>query len=191
VARAAAAVEGRIARSLEGVETVAAIVRDVRGLSHADGDERHPVDLGSLIGDVLRLAAHRLSHGQIDLVLPPLPPIECSEQQVKQVFLDLLLNAAQATPPGGHIRIRGEGTDQEVRVSVEDEGPAMEPDELVGLFDPLTTGRAAREGRGLGLSISYQILRQHGGRIEVDSPPGSGTRVTLRWPLAPGGEVAA
>ncbi|MGH0036833.1 MAG: ATP-binding protein [Myxococcota bacterium] len=188
LAHAAKSVQEVIGRSLEGVGVVADIVREVRNLSHADADERRAVDLGDLIRGILRLAAHRLNHGQIDLELPDLPPVECSEQQVKQVFLDLFLNAARVTPPGGRIRVRGERLEREVRVSVEDQGPRMAAEDLVGLFDPLTSGRATREGRGLGLSISYQILRQHGGHIEVESPPDAGTRVTLRWPLDAGDE---
>jgi two-component system NtrC family sensor kinase len=182
---AAAATEAGccVGRCLEGIDAVAAIVRDVRGLSHADGDERRAVDLCALVGGVLRLAGQRLRHGRVDFACPMLPPVECAEQQVKQVFLDLVLNAARVTPEGGHIRIRGGRCDREVWVSVEDEGPPIPAAELTGLFDPLATNRAIREGRGLGLSVSYQILRQHGGRIEVDSPSECGTRVTLRWPI--------
>jgi signal transduction histidine kinase len=103
------------------------------------------------------------------------------------VFLNLVTNAAQATPEnGGIIRIvaRRVGADQ-VAVDVEDNGHGIPPEVLPKIFDPFFTTKDVGKGTGLGLSIAYKIVQQHGGKISVTSEIGKGTRFTVQLPIEP------
>ncbi len=111
----------------------------------------------------------------------PNPKLRGDPEKLKQLFLNLAINALEATPPGGRIRVRAERRPGRwVRVVVEDTGPGMDEDTLAQIFDPFFTTK--NEGTGLGLSIAHSIVEQHGGRIDVESTPGEGTRFTVELP---------
>jgi signal transduction histidine kinase len=113
-----------------------------------------------------------------------LPLIECDEEQIKQVMLNLLMNAAQAMPEGGLITVTAYKEGSEIALSVCDEGEGV-PDELASrIFDPFFTTREA--GTGLGLAVVHQIVMQHGGRIEVGKNGAKGTRFTIHLPIRSG-----
>jgi PAS domain S-box-containing protein len=171
--------------SLRGVERVASIVREVRGFSHGGMGRRQPAELSELLDGALRLAAHRIRHCAVveRHYATDLPRVECAGQDLKQVFLSLILNAARAVGDTGTIRLITECRDNQVVVRIEDDGCGIAPDQLERIFDPIVTPLAVGEGRGLGLSISYQILREHGGEISLESEPGAGTRVQVSLPL--------
>ncbi len=115
------------------------------------------------------------------LDLGPNPKIEGDPEKLKQLFLNLAINALEVTPGGGEIRVRvSSAEDGWVRVVVEDTGPGMDPETLAHAFDPFFTTK--NEGTGLGLSIAHSIVEQHGGRIDVESEPGRGTRFTVELP---------
>ena len=107
--------------------------------------------------------------------------------QIKQVLLNLLHNALHAMPSGGAlgVRTRQQVRDQRDGISVEirDTGTGMEPDELEKIFDPFYTTRAERGGTGLGLSVTYGIVTEHGGTIDVESQRGRGSIFTVWLPL--------
>ena len=112
------------------------------------------------------------------------------------MFLNLLTNAAQATPDGGEIRVRTYQPDPEhVAVEVADNGHGIPPEVLPKIFDPFYTTKEAGKGTGLGLAIAYKIVASHGGRIEVQSQVGVGTRFTVTLPVtavaAPAEVIAA
>ncbi len=116
--------------------------------------------------------------------LGPNPKVQGDPEKLKQLFLNLAINALEATPPGGRIRIEARrlaGTPW-VRVIVEDTGSGMDPEILAQVFDPFFTTK--HEGTGLGLSIAHSIVDQHGGRIDAESEPGRGTRFTVDLPAA-------
>jgi len=117
-------------------------------------------------------------------------PVRGDEPALEQLFLNLLLNAAQAVGTGGHASVRmtigGSGT----RVDIRDSGPGIPAEQLGKLFEPFFTTR--RDGTGLGLPVSRQIVHAHGGSIDIASSAGAGTTVSVRLPLAaPSREVAA
>ena len=115
------------------------------------------------------------------LDLGPNPKIEGDPEKLKQLFLNLAINALEVTPGGGEIRVRvSSAEDGWVRVVVEDTGPGMDPETLAHAFDPFFTTK--NEGTGLGLAIAHSIVEQHGGRIDVESEPGRGTRFTVELP---------
>ena len=113
-----------------------------------------------------------------------LPAIRANVGRLQQVFLNLLLNARDAMESGGTISLRTRSDGEAVRVEVIDTGHGIPPENLPRLFDPFFTTKAGRKGTGLGLSVTYGIVREHGGRIEVASQPGAGTRFQLEFPLA-------
>ena len=177
--------EELIDESLEGVNRAVTIVRDVREFSHAGAENRETVDLGGLLDQVLRVAAPQLPAGvRVERQYGVASPIPCEPQRIRQLFLNLVVNAAQAIEERGRIQIRSREVEGFALVSVEDDGCGIEPDMVERIFDPFFTTKEIGVGTGLGLSISHEIVRGHGGSIEVDSEPGRGTTVRVRLPLA-------
>ena len=114
-----------------------------------------------------------------------LPSIQGDAGGLNQVFLNLLKNALEAFEGGdGTISVHARIVEGEVEVCVEDTGPGMEPEVQARLFEPFFTTKQAGQGTGLGLAMCERIIRDHGGRIEVASAPGEGTRVDVRVPRA-------
>ena len=112
-----------------------------------------------------------------------LPPVECRPQQVNQLFMNLLLNAAQAIRGAGTITLRTRPAGAEVVVEVDDTGAGIAPEALEHVFEPGFTTKGGRVGMGLGLTICRQIAEQHRGRIEVRSEPGRGSTFRVLLPV--------
>jgi signal transduction histidine kinase len=175
-----------IEESLEGIDRAVEIVRGVRGFSHAGSGERLPTDLNGLLDDVLQMVSSRL-RGRVTLECNyvDLPRVRCAPQELKQVFLNLLVNAEQAVRDGGRIRVataRGKGC---ATALVEDDGCGIPPELIERVFDPFFTTKPVGVGTGLGLGIAYRIVKAHGGEIRLESQPGVGTRVRVRLPVEP------
>ncbi len=175
-----------IEESLEGVDRAAEIVRRVRGFSHAGTGERVPTDLNRLLDDVLHMMSSRLrGRATLESNYVDLPRVRCAPQELKQVFLNLLVNAEQAVAEGGRIRVataKGRGS---VAVLVEDDGCGIAAELQERVFDPFFTTKPVGVGTGLGLGIAYQIVKSHGGEIRLESEPGRGTRVRVQLPAEP------
>jgi two-component system NtrC family sensor kinase len=144
-------------------------------------------DLNSIVDRCLLLVNHQLELQSIDLekTLPPdLPPLYCDASQVQQALLALLMNAIEAMPTGGRLRVSTafDARERAGRVSITDEGPGIPEDVLPHLFEPFFTTKEAGKGVGLGLAIAYGIVQQHGGNIEVNSTPQKGTTFTVVLP---------
>jgi signal transduction histidine kinase len=180
--------EGRelVAESLDGVDRVSAIVRDVRSLAHHGGGQRERVLLPDLLESAVRVAGSQIrERGRVECDYGPVPPVRGMSQELQQVFLNLIVNAAQAIPVGGRIRVstRTEGGDAVVRV--QDDGPGIPEDVIDRIFDPFFTTKPVGEGCGLGLGISYRIVRDHDGDLSVRSRPGEGACFEVRLPAEP------
>jgi two-component system, NtrC family, sensor kinase len=177
--------EELIEESVEGVDRAAEIVRGVKGFSHAGRQLREPTDLNQLLEDVLHMAAAQLrSRARVERFYVELPPVHCVPQELKQVFLNLIVNAGQAIRDGGTIRIATETGDGWVTVKVEDDGCGIAPEHLERIFDPFFTTKRVGEGTGLGLGIAYHIVRSHRGEIQVDSELGRGSRFRVKLPVS-------
>jgi C4-dicarboxylate-specific signal transduction histidine kinase len=151
---------------------------------------RGPVDLSQLVRDTLRLLQHQLqlSGVTIQLHLPDrLPPVSANEQQLQQVLVNLVMNAAHAMEASERrvLEIATRAEDGQVVLAVRDTGVGMTPETRARLFTPFFTTKAPGQGTGLGLSVTRRIVEAHGGRIEVDTDPGRGTAFEVRLPATP------
>jgi len=180
-------VEGEelVDESLEGVDRAVAIVRDVRGLARGGSERRELSDLHALIDGVLRMAAPQLRECiRIQRCYGAIQPVHGAPHELQQVFLNLVLNAAQAIGESGTIRVATQADHGEVLVHVEDDGCGIAPEHLGRIFDPFFTTKPVGEGTGLGLGIAHGIVRSHGGEIRVESRAGGGSRFSVHLPIA-------
>ena len=174
-----------IDESLDGVDRVAAIVRDVKSFSHTGGAGLERVEIAPLLESVLRVAAPRLRYGATLIrEFGDIPPVRGSTQQLQQVFLNLVMNASQAVGDTGTIRLSTHAEGDRVIVAVADDGCGIPPEQLERVFDPFFTTKPVGEGTGLGLSISFQIVTSHEGDLTVESTPGEGTRFRVELPAS-------
>jgi signal transduction histidine kinase len=125
------------------------------------------------------------NRADVRLHLGKLPLVECAPSQLDQVFLNLIVNAAQAMPQGkmGLIDIRTDCDDKRVWIEVQDNGPGIPPEILKKIFDPFFTTKDPGTGTGLGLSVSQNIIQQHNGTLEVSSVVGVGTTFKITLPI--------
>ena len=178
-------------RSLEGLKRVRDIVKNLRDFARLDEAEFKEADLNAALQSTLEITSHEIKDKALDLRthFAELPPVLCHPGKINQVFLNVLLNAIQASQPGGSIEVRTRPEDSSpdggVVIEVQDSGCGIKPEHLPHIFDPFFTTKPVGEGTGLGLSVSYGIIRDHGGSIEVNSEIGRGTLFRIRLPLRP------
>jgi len=167
----------------EGIDRVKKIVQDLRDFSRVDSsDEWRRADLHKGLDSTLNIVNNEIKYkAEVIKEYGQLPEIECLPTQLNQVFLNILMNAAQAMPDGGKITVRTGTQGDDVWVAISDTGRGIPADQLKRIFDPFFTTKAVGVGTGLGLSLSYGIVEKHRGRIEVQSEVGAGTtfRVVL------------
>jgi len=164
----------------EASERMFAIVRDIKVFCHSGGDETKPTELQPVLESAIRMAWGEIRH-RAELVreYAPMPLVRASESRLCQVFLNLLVNAAQAIPEGCkatnqiHVRTRV-APDGRAVIEFRDSGPGIAPEVLQRLFTPFYSTKPAGVGTGLGLSISQRIVSTFGGEIKVESQPGQG-----------------
>lgn len=179
--------------SLDGVGRVKGIVRDLKTFSRADQDEISFIDVNETLDSAINIIRNELKHkARIIRDYSDLPPIECSPRRISQVFLNLLVNAAQAIESDGLVMVASRylqdnenqaGESGRVEVSVTDNGCGIEQERVAHIFDPFFTTKAVGEGIGLGLSIVYDIVKAHEGTIRVESEPNRGSIFTVTLPV--------
>ncbi len=183
----------RTAESVVGARKVITIARDLRAFSRPTEERRTALSVERVIDAVLSISQNELKHrARIEKAYGSTPSIIASEGRLSQVFLNLLMNAAQAIgegdPERNLIAIRTWSEGGEVKVEVRDTGCGI-PEELQEkIFDPFFTTKRATGGSGLGLPICHDIVTSYGGRMAVESKVGEGTCVTISLPLNPGEE---
>jgi signal transduction histidine kinase len=176
--------EELIEESVEGVDRVASIVHDVAAFSDAGRGCSQRVDLNEILDHAVGVAVLSFSVA-VERCYAELPPVSCDPHQIRQVFLNLLLNALQAVGDDGNIRLVTQVRGGWAEVRVEDDGPGIPADVIDRVFDPFFTTRPTGKALGLGLAQCYQTLRHHGGEISVSSKPGRGAAFAVRLPVAP------
>lgn len=176
---------------LYGTGQMTEIVDNLKDFSRLDRSYVTQFNVNEGIGSTLVLAKHLLKTVTVEKHLGDVPFIVCSPTQINQVFLNLITNAAQSFPGGrGKITLRTRAEGESVAVDVEDTGEGIPPDVLPKIFDPFFSTKDIGNGTGIGLSISYKIVQQHGGRIGVHTEVGKGTRFTVFLPLKPPANAA-
>ncbi len=185
-------VQQLIAESRYGLDRVCGIVRDMKGFSRQSEAEWEWADLHQGLESTLNIVWNQLKyHCELHKEYGELPEVYCLPSQLNQVFLNLLVNAAQAIEGQGDIHLRTGADAGQVWVEIADSGSGISPEHLSHLFEPFFTTKPEGQGTGLGLSLSYGIVEHHGGHIEVESEMGRGTRFRVLLPARPpGGEQA-
>jgi two-component system NtrC family sensor kinase len=166
---------------------VGRIVSDLLSFSRRSKPQRAPADLNRIVKTTLSLAQHKMKLSNVSVeqnLCENLPLAACDPSQMQQVVLNLLLNAAEATQSKGdrHVRVSTEAADGEVRLVIADNGEGIQPENLAKIFDPFFTTKSEGKGVGLGLAVSYGIVQEHGGDIEVKSQVGQGATFIVSLP---------
>jgi signal transduction histidine kinase len=169
----------------DGAGRIRDIVQNLRLFSRLDEAELKRIDLHEGIESTVRLLSQYFGPGGVVLErdYSELPSVECFAGQLNQVWMNLLVNAAQAAGRGGGVRVATREQDGQAVVAISDTGAGIPPEHLKRIFDPFFTTKPVGEGTGLGLSITYGIVERHGGTIRVESHPGAGTTFTVFLPI--------
>ena len=176
---------------------IARIITRMRDFYRPARDELELTEINDLLAETIELVQTHLRHGHVTVTAsfcPNLPPLVAHPDQLRQVFLNLMLNACDAMPNGGQLHIstelscRNERDERWVVIAVRDTGVGINPEHMPHLFEPFYTTKP--QGTGLGLAISAHIVTQHGGHIQVESTPGVGSTFTVLLPVDRGVEEA-
>jgi signal transduction histidine kinase len=167
------------------------LVRQMLDFYRFGKTELQAIDLNQAMVEVLDSSQRRFEEHKIAVerrLAAGLPAVRASRDQMKQVFLNLLLNAVEAMPSGGKLKVQTWQENGSARIAIGDTGCGIPPENLPKIFDTFYTTKRAVHGVGLGLSVCYNIVHQHGGTIAVESEVGKGSTFTVRLPLATRGE---
>lgn len=177
-------IESLIAESEDGIDRIRRIITALKDFSHQDAEEYQAADINRAIETTLRVVNAELKYkAEVVTELGDLPEVECVASQIKQVVLNLLVNAAHAMESFGRIVVRSGVKGGLAWFEVEDNGCGMSPEVQIRIFEPFYTTKPIGTGTGLGLSLSYNIVEKHHGRIELHSRPGEGTRFRVWLPV--------
>jgi len=163
------------------------IVNGLLNFARHDHSEFGPVDLNRVLGETLSLLDPQAKGSRIRIrkeLDPDLPPIRGDENKLLQVFVNLVVNSFDAMPSGGWLTLRTASDGETVTAEVADTGHGIAEDEIRRIYDPFYSTKKKAGGNGLGLSITYGIVQEHAGSMEVESRPDSGTRFVVALPVA-------
>ncbi|MFL5304699.1 MAG: sensor histidine kinase [Polyangia bacterium] len=186
-ARAAAEADEMLRVVRRGAARTKAIVQALHNYSRGDEQLPRELSVSRSLDDTLDLLRHHLRDVQIEKTIEPDLHVMGFPGQIDQVFMNLITNAAQALNAGqagkpGTIRVAAARRDEQVEITVSDDGPGIPPEVLPRIFDPFFTTKDVGQGSGLGLSIVHGIVDRHGGRIQVESRIGEGTTFRISLP---------
>jgi len=161
------------------------IVNNLLNFSRTGAAELANIDVNKVVEETLSLVAHPLKTSQIQVVKnlgDALPSVRGSANKLQQVFLNLFLNARDAMPSGGMLEVKTAAHNGSVEIEIVDTGAGIPREHIHKIFDPFFTTKATGRGTGLGLSVSYGIIKEHAGKIDVRSTPGKGTSFHVEFP---------
>ena len=178
-----------VRESMDGLTRVKNIVQSLKDFSHVGETDWQYADLHAGLDSTLTIANNEIKY-KADVVREygQLPLVNCLVSQLNQVFMNLIVNASHAIRERGTITIRTGCADDWVWIEVEDTGQGIAPENMTRIFEPFFTTKPVGQGTGLGLSLSYNIVSKHNGRIEVKSEVGKGTCFTIHLPVDGKGE---
>lgn len=179
--------------TLFGVDSISELVVNLRSFTRLDSARIGEIDIHECLDQTLVIAGPTLKNrATVIKRYGTVPRIRAAASQLNQVLLNLITNAVHAIDhDDGKLLIKTEADDDWLRISIQDNGRGITPDQLSRIFEPFYTTKPAGQGTGLGLSISRQIVQAHGGDIRVASTPGRGTRMVVSLPRRANGEAAA
>ena len=163
------------------------IASSLLNFSRQGDSDYQPLDVGEMVEETLQLFEPHLRGRKIGLervVGRSLPRVQGNRGRLQQVLMNLLLNAVDAMPDGGTVRVAAEASGGRVRIQVSDTGVGIQPEYLEKIYDPFFTTKPRGQGTGLGLSVSYGIVREHSGTLTAESSPGEGSRFNISLPAA-------
>jgi signal transduction histidine kinase len=181
----------RLATIREQIGRISKIIQSLLNMARPRSAQRRPVELETVLETSLSFLTEKLRRHDVKLNvdLAPSPYILGDAERLQQLCLNLILNAVDAMPAGGELRVRLRPEESGgVRLEFSDSGVGIRPQDLVHIFDPFFTTKPAGSGNGLGLMVASGIVRDHGGKIEVESVAGSGATFSVLLP-APGGSA--
>jgi signal transduction histidine kinase len=178
----------------EQIDRVTRTIRQMLDFARVTPAAVKPVaisQVASWLAEVVRFEAQRRKVSLALEVPDTLPPVSANPDELQQLLLNLVMNACDACSEGGHVTLsatpsQGAGGWQCVKLCVSDDGHGIPAEDISGVFDPFFTTKKRGQGTGLGLTVAAQIVRNHGGQIELDSEVGRGTRVVVLWPVVAG-----
>jgi len=169
--------------SLDGADRVKTIVQNLKSFSRIDSDTAQDIDINECIESTINIAWNELKYKvTLEKDYGSLPMLHCHPQKLNQVFLNILVNAAQAVEEQGTVTVKSWHENSSVFISIQDTGSGIPPENLSRIFEPFFTTKEVGKGTGLGMSISYDIIKAHGGEIRVQSTVGEGTTFTIVLP---------
>ena len=167
-----------------GIERIQKIVRDLRTFSREDVDTMELVKVEEILDSILSIVHSELKYkAELKKNYGETPLVRGNPQRLGQVFINLLVNAAQAIEQKGAIEVKTYQEGNYICIDVKDTGKGILPENLKRVFDAFFTTKPVGQGTGLGLSVSYEIVKKHGGDMKVQSDPGIGTTFTVMLPL--------
>jgi len=173
-----------IEESKEGMQRIKKIVQNLKDFSHPGEEKLTYVDVNKAIESTLSIVWNELKYkAEVIKEYGEIPEIKGYPQQLNQVFMNMLINAAQAIKEKGRIRIKTYAEDKNIFIEISDTGVGMSEEVMSHIFEPFFTTKEVGRGTGLGLSMSYGIIKKHNGEIKVKSKIGEGTTFTVKLPL--------
>jgi two-component system NtrC family sensor kinase len=169
------------------VERASATVANLLDFTRRDGSSFEELSINDVINRTVRLVSNEINLHNIKLVLElgdNLPPLMGNVHNLQQVFLNLFLNAIQAMPDEGRLKVKSYVEDNLIKIDISDTGSGIPPEILDKIFDPFFTTKEVGKGTGLGLSVSYGIIKKHNGHVTVKSKLGKGTHFSVMLPPA-------
>lgn len=177
-------VDELISEARDGMKRITKIVKDLRGFSHAGSDKPEYTDINKGIESTLNIVWNELKYkADVRTEYGDIPQVLCYPQQLNQVFMNFLVNAAQAIKEKGEIKIRTLAERDHVVVEVSDTGEGIPFENLSRIFEPFSTTKPVGKGTGLGLSMVYAIVQKHGGFVKVESEVGKGSCFRVFIPI--------
>ena len=177
-------VKDLIKESDDGTKRIKKIVQDLKDFAHPGDDKLKLANINRNIESTLNIVWNEIKYkATVSKEFGDLPEIECYPHQLNQVFMNILINAAQAIEKKGEIKIITKRVNGNINILISDNGPGIPDENINKIFDPFFTTKEVGKGTGLGLNVVYNIIKKHKGNIEVDSELGKGTTFSISIPV--------
>jgi len=176
-----------LSECIQGTSRISAIVKDLKGFSRIDQADYEPAHINDILRQVCHLASAELENkAKVVMDLGEIPILKCHAGQLGQVFLGLLLNAVDAISENGKILIRTRLNGDDIEIIFKDNGCGIAESTLRHVFDPFFTTKEVGQGIGLGLTVCLDIIKSHGGTMEISSRQREGTLISIALPINTG-----